>query len=505
MSYTPIEEIPQIVSSLHKTFQSGLTRDVNFRKQQLANLAKCLRENKDLAADALYKDLRKHRLEADIGEIAPVIDECEYMIRNLDQFTKLEHTVKRSVLSTGTQTYVRKEPKGVVLVIGAWNYPINLLLLPVVGAIAAGNCVVIKPSEISENVSKFVSVILPKYLDPRAYTVVTGGVPETTAVLEQRFEHIFYTGNGQVAKTIMKAASNHLASVTLELGGKSPVFVTSHADLNVSAHRLLWGKFFNVGQTCVAPDYALVTEDIYDQFVDVCKKTLKEFYGNHPEKSESLGRIVSARQFDRLKSLLDKCDPNTIIAGGVADRESLYIAPTIVGPLSHNDSNLMEDEIFGPILPLIVIKDIDEGINIVNSRDYPLALYVFSSDKKEYNHILDKTNSGGVTINDTLVHLTEHSLPFGGVGPSGNGNYHGEASFNTFTHQRSTMVKNFGMESVNIVRYPPYTEEKTAIISSVMYDLPGNFSSKIKAIRNVCSAFWGLTFKKSPAIDNSKL
>ncbi|CAO3659327.1 unnamed protein product [Rhizopus stolonifer] len=504
MSFTPIEEIPDIVSSLHKTFQTGLTRDIKFRKQQLAGLAKCLRDNADMAREALYKDLRKHRLESDIGEVSPIIDECEYMIKNLDQFSKPTHTVKRSVFSTGTQTYIRKEPKGVVLVIGSWNYPINLLLLPVVGAIAAGNCVVIKPSEVAENVSKFMTTMLPKYLDSRAYSVVSGGVPETTAVLEQRFEHIFYTGNGQVARIIMNAASKHLAALTLELGGKSPAFVTSKADLKISAHRLLWGKFFNVGQTCVAPDYVLITEDIFGQFVEACKEVIEEFYGQTPQKSGSYGRIISTRQLDRLKAMLDKCDPKTILTGGETDRDDLYVAPTIVGPLSPNDPNLMEQEIFGPILPFVIVKDIDEGISVVNSREYPLALYVFTGDKKEYNYILDRTNSGGVLINDILVHLTEHSLPFGGVGPSGNGNYHGQKSFDTFTHERSTMVKNYGMESVVALRYPPYTEEKTTIISSIVYDLPGTIGNKIKAIRNVCSAFWGLTFKKAPAIDNSK-
>ncbi|KAG0744376.1 hypothetical protein G6F57_009595 [Rhizopus arrhizus] len=502
MTFTPIEEIPTIIGSLHKTFETGLTRDINFRKQQLAQLAKFCRENADNLREALWKDLHKHKLECDIGEVAPVIDECEYMIKNLDQFSKPVQTEKRSLYSTGSQTYIRKEPKGVVLVVGAWNYPVNLLLLPVVGAIAAGNCVVIKPSEVAEHVEKIISTILPKYLDARAYAVVSGGIPETTAVLENRFEHIFYTGNGQVGKIIMTAAAKHLSSVTLELGGKSPVFVTSKADLKISAHRLLWGKFFNAGQTCVAPDYVLITEDIFEEFIEACKEVLLEFYGEIPQKSESYGRIVSIRQFDRLKAMLDSTDPKLFRAGGETDREDRFIAPTLIGPVSLNDSNLMTQEIFGPILPFVTVKNVDEGISFVNSRDYPLALYIFTADKNEYNYILDRTNSGGALINDVLVHLTEHSLPFGGIGPSGNGNYHGQKSFDTFTHERATMVKNYSMESVGAVRYPPYTPEKEAIISSIAYDMSGTFGTKMKAFRNICSAFWGYTFNKP---DNSKL
>ncbi|EIE84993.1 hypothetical protein RO3G_09703 [Rhizopus delemar RA 99-880] len=477
MTFTPIEEIPTIVGSLHKTFETGLTRDINFRKQQLAQLAKFCRENADILREALWKDLHKHKLECDIGEVAPVIDECEYMIKNLDQFSKPVQTEKRSLYSTGTQTYIRKEPKGVVLVIG------QLALI----ACCWCNCC---------------GTILPKYLDARAYAVVSGGVPETTAVLENRFEHIFYTGNGQVGKIIMNAAAKHLSAVTLELGGKSPVFVTSKADLKISAHRLLWGKFFNAGQTCVAPDYVLITEDIFEKFIEACKEVLLEFYGEIPQQSESYGRIVSTRQFDRLKAMLDSTDPKLFRAGGETDREDRFIAPTLIGPVSLNDSNLMTQEIFGPILPFVTVKNVDEGISFVNSRDYPLALYIFTADKNEYNYILDRTNSGGALINDVLVHLTEHSLPFGGIGPSGNGNYHGQKSFDTFTHERATMVKNYSMESVGAVRYPPYTAEKTAIISSIGYDMSGTIGTKMKAFRNICSAFWGYTFNKP---DNSKL
>ncbi|CAO3690777.1 unnamed protein product [Rhizopus microsporus] len=506
MTFTPIEDIPGIVGSLRKQFDTGLTKNIKFRKQQLSNLARFCIENTDALLDAVYKDLRKHRIEADIGEISPVVDECEYMIKHLDQWVKPTHTSKRSLFSASTKTYIRKDPKGVALVIGAWNYPVNLLLMPVVGAIAAGNCVVIKPSEVSEHTAKAIATLLPKYLDARAYAVVSGGIPETTTLLEQRFDHIFYTGNGQVGKIIMTAAAKHLTSVTLELGGKSPVFVTSKADLKVTAHRLMWGKYFNVGQTCVAPDYVLVTEDLVEKFIQACRDVLDEFYGQNIQKSNSYGRIINHRQFDRLKGMLDKCDPKTIVIGGQTDREDLFIAPTLVCPVNPDDPNLMQQEIFGPILPIVPIKDVDEGIQIVNSRDYPLALYIFTSDKKEYNYILDRTNSGGVLVNDILMHLQELSLPFGGIGPSGSGNYHGEKSFLTFTHERSTMVKDYGMESITAIRYPPYNDDKVTILNAFVYSMPPTVGGKIKFISNFCGAFLNYFFKKSPVSQNgSKL
>ncbi|OBZ87681.1 Aldehyde dehydrogenase, dimeric NADP-preferring [Choanephora cucurbitarum] len=503
LKYTEISAIPEIVEKLRTQFETGLTKDIKFRKQQLASLSRFCQENKTALCQALWKDLRKHAMECDVGEISPIIDECAFMIKNLDKFSKPTPTTKRFVMNAADKTYVRKEAKGVVLILGAWNYPINLLLMPVVGAIAAGNCVVIKPSEVSEHTAELMANLLPKYLDNRAYTVINGGVAENTALLESRFDHIFYTGNGNVGSIVMTAAAKHLTPVTLELGGKSPAFVTEDADVNITAHRLLWGKFFNNGQTCVAPDYVLVTKSKLEPLLEAFRKTLVEFYSSTPQKSESYGRIVNTRQFDRLKTMLDACDPSTIITGGESDRDDLFIAPTIVSPVDPYNHPLMQQEIFGPILPIIPIDNIDEGIKIVNSKPYPLALYVFASSKYNYDHILDRINSGGVLINDIIMHLQELSLPFGGIGPSGTGSYHGEKSFETFTHYRSTMVKDLMAEPVVACRYPPYNEEKADILGILVYGLPSGLGGKISTVSNVCGSLWKFFTKKQTADNES--
>ncbi|CEP15020.1 hypothetical protein [Parasitella parasitica] len=503
--FTSIESIPAIVANLRKEFNSGLTKDLGFRKQQLKNLQRFCEENTKLLCEALWKDLRKHEMECNVGEISPIVDECKFMIKNLDAFTKPIQTSKRFLMNAADKTFIRKEAKGVILIMGAWNYPVNLLLMPVVGAIAAGNCIVLKPSEVSQHTNELMATLLPKYLDPRAYTVVSGSVPETTAVLgwlqcairrdiytnisdyytlENRFDHIFYTGNGQVGKIVMTAAAKHLTPVTLELGGKSPAFVTEDAD------------------TCVAPDYVLCAKNKVEQLLEAFRKTVVEYYGPDPKKSASYGRIVNTRQFDRLQGLLDGCDPAQIVIGGETDREHLYIAPTIVSPVDPNTHILMQQEIFGPILPIIPVENMNEAMDIVNARDQPLALYVFASAKYNYNNILDHTSSGGVLINDVLMHLQELSLPFGGVGSSGTGSYHGEKSFETFTHLRSTMVKDLKSEPVISVRYPPYNLDKGKVLDLLVYGFPPRLGAKITTFTSFCNAFWNFLFKKPEHYDS---
>ncbi|KAI7899694.1 Aldehyde/histidinol dehydrogenase [Cokeromyces recurvatus] len=494
---TSIESIPGKIEALRTHFNTGLTKDITFRKQQLNNLIRFCEENKPILFQALWNDLHKHELESDIGEISIVIEECKFMINNLDKFIKPTYTKKRFLMNVTDKTFIRKEPKGVVLVIGSWNYPINLLLTPVVGAIAAGNCVVIKPSEVSTSTSNVIATILPKYLDPRAYSIITGGVPETTAVLENRFDHIFYTGNGHVGKIVMTAAATYLTPVTLELGGKSPALITEDADVNITAHRLLWGKYFNNGQTCVAPDYVLCERTQIAPLLIAMRKAILEFYGENPQTSNSYGRIINTRQFDRLKGLLDSCHPNTIVIGGETDRDNLYIAPTVVTPVDPYKHSLMQQEIFGPILPIVPVENMDEAIAIINSRDHPLALYIFASSKYDYNKILNRTSSGGVLINDTLMHLQELSLPFGGIGPSGTGCYHGEKSFDTFTHLRSTMVKDLKIEPVASVKYPPYNYDKAQLINLLVYGFPPHVNDKLNTLVRACKSFWNVFFKRS--------
>ncbi|KAI7856525.1 Aldehyde/histidinol dehydrogenase [Circinella umbellata] len=472
LKYTPVENIPAIVQDLQKTFNIGITKDLSFRKQQLASLMRFCIEHTDDIADALHKDLHKHRMEANVGEISAVVDECKFMIKNLDRLAKTTSTKKRFQMNALDKTLIRKEPKGVVAILD------QLIIASCLGR------------------------VLPQYLDKRAYAVINGAVPETTTLLEQRFGHIFYTGNGLVGKIVMTAAAKHLTPVTLELGGKSPAIVAPDADFNITAHRLLWGKFFNAGQTCVAPDYVLVSKDQTERLVVAFRKVILEYYGTNPQKSESYGRVVNTRQFDRLKNVLDKLDSKSIVIGGENDRDDLYIAPTVVSPVQVTD-NIMQDEIFGPILPIVPVKDMDEAIEIVNSKDQPLALYIFSNSAKTYNNILDKTNSGGALVNDTLMHLQELSLPFGGVGPSGMGNYHGERSFETFTHERSTMIKSTAFESVIAARYPPYNDDKETLLNLLVYGLPGSIGGKVKTFFRACSASVRVLFRKQPQQSNA--
>ncbi|KAI8391630.1 Aldehyde/histidinol dehydrogenase [Radiomyces spectabilis] len=496
--FTSVDAIPSLVQSLRDTFDTGVTKDIQFRKQQLEKLIQFMDENMKNIEKAIWDDLRKHKLEANIGEVNPVIMEAQYMIKNLDRLTQPVSTTKRFAMNSLDKTLIRREPKGVVLIIGAWNYPINLALLPLVGAIAAGNCVILKPSEVTGHTAELLANQLPKYLDQRAYNVITGAVAETTALLKERFDHIFYTGNGHVGRIVMQAAAEHLTPVTLELGGKSPAIVAPDADLSVTANRIIWGKFFNTGQTCVAPDYVLVTKDTVEPLMDAFRKSIINFYGDNPQKELSYGRIVNQRHFDRLKGLLDALDKDSIYFGGQTDRDDLYIAPTLVGPLKTMDAEVMKEEIFGPVLPVVVADDVNAMIRMVNARDTPLAMYIFAKDPNTYHKIVDNTRSGGVLVNDTLMHLQEMSLPFGGMGASGMGNYHGDNSFYTFTHERATMIKYPGLEGVLSARYPPYNEDKEKIMYLLVYgfNTPRSMGSTLRAVTGFCSAMWRFLFSK---------
>ncbi|KAF9960571.1 aldehyde dehydrogenase 3, member A2 [Modicella reniformis] len=405
-----------------------------------------------------------------INEIPEVHSQSE---ANLDKWAA-NRSVKTGIVNKFDNVHIRKDPLGVVLIIGAWNYPLNLLLAPAVGAIAAGNTVVLKPSEIAPNTAMVLSSLLPTYLDQRAYRIINGAVDETSLLLEQKFDHIFFTGSGSVGKIIMGAAAKQLTPVTLELGGKSPAFVARDVDIAIAARRLIWGKFFNCGQTCIAPDYIIIERGIEDKFVEACKTSLQEFYGTNPQASQSYGRIVNKNHHQRLRALLDQTK-GKVVHGGELDEEDRYISPTLVMGVDKDDK-LMEGEIFGPILPFMVVDRMVEGVNYVNSVDQPLALYVFSKNKKLIDYILDHTRSGGVVVNDALVHFIASNLPFGGTGPSGIGNYHGKRSFDVFSHERSAIIKTMGMEKLLDLRYPPYSEKKTRWLDFFLWD-KANFSN----------------------------
>ncbi|XP_012871832.1 PREDICTED: aldehyde dehydrogenase, dimeric NADP-preferring [Dipodomys ordii] len=445
-----MSKISDSVKQARSAFNSGRTRPLQFRIQQLEALQRMVKERQTDIVDALAADLHKNEWTAYYEEIEHVMDEIENTVKNLTEWAADEPVVKTRQTQQD-EAYIHSEPLGVVLIIGAWNYPFNLTIQPMVGAIAAGNAVVLKPSEVSENMAILLATIVPQYLDKDLYPVITGGVPETTELLTQRFDHILYTGSTGVGKIVMAAAAKHLTPVTLELGGKSPCYVDKDCDLDVACRRIAWGKFMNSGQTCVAPDYILCDPSIQNQIVEKLKKSLREFYGENAKQSRDYGRIVSDRHFQRVISLIEG---QKVAHGGTWDAASRYIAPTILIDVDPQ-SPVMQEEIFGPVMPIVCVRSLEEAIQFINQREKPLALYVFSNNDKVIKKMIAETSSGGVTANDVIVHITVHSLPFGGVGYSGMGAYHGKKSFETFSHRRSCLVRSLRNDEVHKARYPP--------------------------------------------------
>ena len=430
-------------------FQTGKTKDISFRIQQLKTLKQAIIENETAVFNALKADLNKPLIEGFLAEIALVVKEIEYAIKHLKKWTKPKKTpVIWQLLPASANIY--PEPLGVVLIIGAWNYPFQLVIAPLIGAIAAGNCAILKPSEIASHTSSLVAEIFEKYFDKSYLAVIEGGVETSQQLLAEKFDHIFFTGGTAVGKIVMEAAAKHLTPVTLELGGKSPCIVDTDIDINIAARRITWGKFFNAGQTCLAPDYLLVDKRIKNKLLDEIKKYLREFYGENPEISSDYARIINQKQFDRLVNYLKD---SKIIIGGKTIAQERYIAPTLIDGVTWEDA-IMQSEIFGPILPVIEFSDITEAINTVNSQPKPLALYLFSQNQNLQKRILKETSFGGGCINHTLIHYTTPSLPFGGVGNSGIGSYHGKAGFDTFSHYKSVLKKPFLLDIK--LQYPPY-------------------------------------------------
>jgi aldehyde dehydrogenase (NAD+) len=454
---TELSEIPRIVSRLRATFDEGKTRPAAWRQRQLEQLARLMDEEAGEFLAALAADLGKPEIEARVTDVTIVRNDAKQARRNLARWMRPQR-VGTPLEQRPARARIVREPLGVVLVIAPWNYPVQLLLSPLVGAIAAGNAVVLKPSEVTPHVSDVIGRLVPKYLDPDAVAVVQGGVNETTALLRERFDHILYTGNGSVARHVMEAASRHLTPVTLELGGKSPCIVDEDVDLEVAARRIAWGKFLNAGQTCVAPDYVLVHESRERDLIEALRRVVREFYGDDPKRSPDYGRIVNERHHRRLAVLLKDGE---VALGGEADEGDRYIAPTILRNVSP-DAPVMADEIFGPILPVLPVRSIDEAVKFVNARPKPLALYVFSRDPQVGEDVLARTSSGGACVNATIWHLANPNLPFGGVGPSGMGAYHGRHSFETFSHRKSVVTKSTRVDPK--LAYPPYTRLKTAIL-----------------------------------------
>ncbi len=457
---TSVDRIPEIVQALREGFRSGVVRDIESRRGQLQQLRALFVEQEDRLIDALVADIGKPRLEAYITEIAFTINEIDHTLKHLDSWTK-PAKVKMPLTSKPGRATLRPEPLGTVCIIAPWNYPVQLLFAPLVPALAAGNTAVLKPSEVTASVSALIEELVPQYFDASTVAVVTGAVDETTALLAERFDHIFYTGNGKVGRVVMRAAAEHLTPVTLELGGKSPAIVAADANIDVAAKRIAWAKFLNAGQTCVAPDYVLVDASVEDQLVTALADAVTTFYGNDPRQSNDYARIVNERHHDRLMKLLEDGGYDSTVIGGTADRASRYIAPTVLAGVKP-DAAVMDEEIFGPILPVLTVGDIDEAIRFVNDREKPLALYAFSSDDDTLEHVVANTSAGGVTLNHAVLHLTVPDLPFGGVGESGMGAYHGKSGFDTFSHFKAVLDKPTRPDPS--LMYPPYTNLKKKII-----------------------------------------
>jgi aldehyde dehydrogenase (NAD+) len=457
-------DIAAIVQRVRDGADAGLVQNIEARLTQLRQLKRLLEENEVAIGEALAADLGKSPIEAYTTETSFVIGEAEHAIEHLAEWMRPVRVHVPLTLRPGSARVVR-QPLGVVLIISAWNYPIHLTLAPLVGVLASGNTALLKPSDLAPASAQLIADLVPRYLDEGVVQVVTGGVEEATAVLAERFDHILYTGGAPVAKVVMRAAAEHLTPVTLELGGKSPAIVAADADVEVAARRITWGRFTNAGQTCVAPDYVLVARAVEDRFLGAVLRSVHDFYGENPKVSPDFGRIVNDRHFDRLSRMLDAGGYEAVVTGGAGDRASRYLAPTVLAGVAP-DAAVMQEEIFGPILPVIAVDNVDSAVTFVNARPHPLALYVFTSDTPTADRVVERTRSGGVTINHTMVHLGVPGLPFGGVGPSGTGAYHGEAGFENFTHKRAVLSK--AAKPDPSVTYPPYKRWKEAILRRVL-------------------------------------
>ncbi|WP_250435284.1 aldehyde dehydrogenase family protein [Hanstruepera flava] len=412
--------------------------------------------------DALYADFKKPQLEVDLTEIYPVIDEIKYVSSQLKSWLKKEQ-VDTPLAMLGSSSYIINEPKGVCLIISPWNYPINLTFGPLVSAIAGGNTVILKPSEMTQNTSSLMARIVSDLFDENEIALVEGEVETSQALLELPFNHIFFTGSPAVGKIVMKAASKHLTSVTLELGGKSPTIIDDSVDIDRVVGKLIFGKFMNAGQTCIAPDYVLIDERMKDSFISSFKKQITTFYSEKPESSKALSRIVNKKHFSRLNEGLEEAKTKNarIDSGGQSNDEDNYIEPTLISDLNE-DSKLMNEEIFGPILPLKTYKTLEGAVDYINSKEKPLALYIYSKKKKNINYILDNTRAGGTCINHNLLQYLNHNLPFGGSNNSGIGKSHGYFGFLEFTNQRS-LLKQHTFGAVDLLK-PPYSNWKQKIV-----------------------------------------
>lgn len=446
-----MNSIEQSFHNSKQYFNTHETKSLKFRKKQLKQLSKSIKSYENDLLEAFQKDLGKNKVEAYATEIGFTLKNIKSARKELKNWAKTKQ-VNTPLFMFPTKSYIMKEPYGTVLIIGPFNYPFQLLIEPLIGAIAAGNTIILKPSEFTPNVSDVIQQIISDAFDPEYINIIQGNADTTQSLLHLPFDYIFFTGSEQVGRIVYSAASKNLTPVTLELGGKSPAIIDESANIKVASERICFGKFTNAGQTCVAPDYLLVNRKVKDELISALKKTITEFYGTNIQDSPDFGRIVNKKHYHRLNELLNIHHPE-ITFGGQTDIDENFIAPTILDGTTF-DSKIMENEIFGPILPIIAYDDFDEAIDLIRTKPKPLSLYLFSEDENSSERILNELSFGGGAINDTLMHLANPNLPFGGVGASGIGKYHGKYSFDTFSHDKSYIFKSTRLESSLL--FPPY-------------------------------------------------
>jgi len=443
-----MEDILKRLNSQRQSYKNGRLKSYSARVEVLEKLYKAIDSSRLDIKEALAKDLGKSSFESFISEVGFILSEIKHTKKKLKKWMKPKK-VGTSIVYFPAKSEIHYEAYGNVLIIGPWNYPFQLVISPLIGALAAGNTAVLKPSELAPHTSAVMKRIIEENIDTSIISVIEGGVEETQFLLNQKFDYIFYTGGERVGKIIMEKASKFLTPVTLELGGKSPCIVMGNNDIETAAKRITWGKFFNTGQTCVAPDYILVDKKNREKLVSKIQDNITKFYSKNPQKSKDYGRIINDSHFNRLTSLIED---DAILVGGDSDIESRYIAPTLL--TANANSAAMKDEIFGPILPIIEVENLKEALDFVLDRPKPLATYVFTKDKNVQDAVIENVSTGGICVNDTIIHLDNDELPFGGVGASGMGSYHGHHSFELFSHQKAVLRRSFRFE--NSLRYPPY-------------------------------------------------
>ena len=435
--------------------------NISTRKEALIKLMNVIIKRENEIIQALYEDFKKPKFEAIATETSYTISELKDTIKNIERWAKIKN-VTPSILNFPSTDYIVKEPYGKVLIIAPWNYPFQLAMCPLIAAVAAGNQVVLKPSELTPKTSAIILKIVEESFQHQHVKVVEGGAEVSQKLLAQRWDYIFFTGSVAVGKIVAKAAAEHLTPVTLELGGKNPCIIDETANLKLAAKRIVWGKFLNAGQTCIAPDYILIKEEMKNHFVDFIKNEITKAYGENPKDSPDFARIVNEKNWHRLMSMIE---PEKVILGGETDVEDCYIAPTLIEE-NNLDSAIMQEEIFGPLLPIITYKEEKEISKIISKYEKPLALYVFSDDKKFARNTILKYSFGGGCVNDTIIHFSNKRLPFGGVGHSGIGAYHGQLSFDTFSHHKG-IVKKANWLDINL-RYAPYTNNKISTLKKIL-------------------------------------